>query len=172
MVRRDGLMNALHSTETRAHSHLSKSWATVHKQVRALGQCTKREHGRGQKGSIACRSTRWAAASAGTVFRIARTPWAGRTQACQGSRQGGVEKTADGAANRSDPTWPAQAGCPAGPVAATGPASCGERKCLSELKFFMRCWLGPVLTAGFYPEIINVILGQWAAKSTHKRAFS
>ena len=83
LVRRDGLMNALHSIETRAHSHLSKSWATVHKQVGALGRCTKREHGRGEKGSIACRFTRWAAASTGTVLRIARTGQSGSRQCCR-----------------------------------------------------------------------------------------
>ena len=67
----------------------------------------------------------------------------------QWSGQGACQKAAGGALNR-----------PALPRLERGDAS----KCLSALKFFMASWQAGVLTVGFPPEIMALILGHRVGK--------
>lgn len=130
------------------------------------------------KGRAAGRSER-----ARAKIRPARTAQAGRTQACPGGGQGRPLKAAGGAAIRRALRLAAPArrraglgrhGSEAGPLACARFASKGQGagKCLSGLRFFMACWLGPVLTCGFYPEIMALILGGCVKGCVGWRSFS
>lgn len=108
--------------------------------------------------------------------RPARTAQARRTQGCLGGGQGEAFQAAGGAAIASNSPGGARRRMRASPTPALGrrvrpgwaPAGPGVRKSLSGLKFFMACWLLAVLTGLFYPEIMTLILGLWAAVGTGK----
>lgn len=101
----------------------------------------------------------------------------------QGGGQARLSKAAGGAfiegAGRlaSPARGRASAGCPGINAGLAAPAGCtqtgqGAGKCLSPLKFFMGCCQLDILTAGFYPEIMHLILGHRNGNKHRRRTFS